>query len=44
MLKPVQVSDDLRHVVDTPVNALKLISKMETKPDVNSKKERLDNL
>ena len=44
LLKPVQVSDDLRHIVDTPVNALKLISKMETKPDMNSKKERLDNL
>ena len=44
MLKPVVVPDDLRHIIDTPVKALKLLSKIETKAEMKNIKDRLENL
>ena len=50
MMKSILVADDLRHIIDTPtlvttpVKALKLISKIETKVEMKSLKERIDNL
>ena len=44
LLKPIVISDDLRHIIDTPVKALQLISKIETRAEIKNKKDRLDNL
>ena len=44
MLKKIQVADDLRHIIDTPAKALEFIYKIETKYEIKSLRERIENL
>ena len=38
------VKADLRHIIDSPKKVLKLLSKIETRKEVHSKKQRIDVL
>jgi len=44
LLKPVLVKADLRHIIDSPTKALKLLSKIETRRQVTDRKERINAL
>ena len=44
LMKPVLVKDDLRHIIDSPTKALKLLSKIEIRQEVTDRKERIDTL